>query len=178
VRLGIVAFGQDQRPARAPFVRQVCRPVSITDQLRPSQPPPCAEPCFEWGKLERPVKITLAKGERQRDRVLTGVEWGDTARFVRNRGRMLQCSFAAQECALAKCLLFGGRIGTGGLIQVTEGKTKAARRMLPMVPLSAFRFEGKMGSSRQTGRGLDIPIRFAGRPLEQGHGKGPAQESD
>lgn len=25
--------------------------------------------------------------------------------------------------------------GTGGLIQVTEGKTKAARRMLPMVPL-------------------------------------------
>jgi integrase len=24
--------------------------------------------------------------------------------------------------------------GTGGLIQVTEGKTKAARRMLPMVP--------------------------------------------
>src|SRR5262249_18999464 len=30
---------------------------------------------FEWGKLERPIKITLAKGERQRDRVLTDVEW-------------------------------------------------------------------------------------------------------
>ncbi len=30
---------------------------------------------FEWGKLERPVKITLAKGERRRDRVLTGAEW-------------------------------------------------------------------------------------------------------
>lgn len=30
---------------------------------------------FEWGRLERPVKITLAKGERQRDRVLTSAEW-------------------------------------------------------------------------------------------------------
>ena len=27
------------------------------------------------GKLERPVKITLAKGERQRDRVLSDAEW-------------------------------------------------------------------------------------------------------
>jgi hypothetical protein len=26
---------------------------------------------FEWGKLERPVKITLAKGEKQRDTILT-----------------------------------------------------------------------------------------------------------
>ena len=30
---------------------------------------------YEWGKLERPAKITLAKGERQRDRVLTDTEW-------------------------------------------------------------------------------------------------------
>src|SRR5712692_6589891 len=30
---------------------------------------------FEWGKLERPAKITLAKGERQRERVLSDAEW-------------------------------------------------------------------------------------------------------
>jgi hypothetical protein len=30
---------------------------------------------YEWGKLERPAKITLAKGERQRERVLTDAEW-------------------------------------------------------------------------------------------------------
>jgi integrase len=30
---------------------------------------------FEWGKIERPIRITLAKGERQRDRVLTDAEW-------------------------------------------------------------------------------------------------------
>jgi integrase len=30
---------------------------------------------FEWGKLERTVKITLARGERQRDTVLTDADW-------------------------------------------------------------------------------------------------------
>jgi integrase len=30
---------------------------------------------FEWGKLDRPVKITLAKGERQRDTVLSNDDW-------------------------------------------------------------------------------------------------------
>ena len=30
---------------------------------------------YEWGKLDRPAKIRLAKGERQRDRVLNDTEW-------------------------------------------------------------------------------------------------------
>ena len=30
---------------------------------------------FEWGKLDRPAKITLAKGERQRERIVTDAEW-------------------------------------------------------------------------------------------------------
>ena len=30
---------------------------------------------YQWGKLERPAKVTLAKGERQRDRVLTDAEF-------------------------------------------------------------------------------------------------------
>ena len=52
---------------------------------------------FEWGKLERPVKITLAKGEKQRDRVLTDGEWQryisecpqpwqDVATLIRGKG--------------------------------------------------------------------------------------------
>ena len=93
---------------------------------------------FEWGRLEKPVKITLAKGERQRDRVLTAAEW---ERYIKH------CPQPWQDAAL---LIRGtgmrpGEVfalrwenihlnGTGGLIQVTEGKTKAARRMLPMVP--------------------------------------------
>jgi integrase len=51
----------------------------------------------EWGKLERPIKITLAAGERQRDRVLTEGEiskyltacpqpWKDCATLIVDEG--------------------------------------------------------------------------------------------
>jgi integrase len=93
---------------------------------------------FEWGKLERPVKITLAKGEKQRDRVLTGAEWDryiahcpqpwrDAAMLVRGTGMRPGEAFALRWENIHLN-------GTGGLIQVTDGKTKAARRLLPMVP--------------------------------------------
>src|SRR5229473_6479400 len=29
---------------------------------------------YQWGKLEKPIKVTLARGEKQRDRVLTEIE--------------------------------------------------------------------------------------------------------
>ncbi len=93
---------------------------------------------YEWGKLERMPKITLAKGERQRERVLTREEAADY---------LAMCSQPWRDCAT---VLFGTAIrpgeayklrwehvvlnGHGGLIQITEGKTKAARRMLPMIP--------------------------------------------
>lgn len=93
---------------------------------------------FEWGKLERPVKITLAQGEKQRDRVLNADEWEryieqcpqpwrDAAMVIRGTGMRPGEVF---------CLSWENihLNGTGGLIQITDGKTKAARRMLPMVP--------------------------------------------
>jgi len=91
----------------------------------------------EWGKLERPAKITLAKGERQRDRVLTDAEWQqyivhcpqpwrDAAIIVRGTGMRPGEVFPLRwENVYLN--------GNSGLIQITEGKTKAARRMLPMV---------------------------------------------
>jgi integrase len=93
---------------------------------------------FEWGKLARPAKITLAKGERQRDTVLADADWEryiakcpqpwhDAAIIIRGTGMRPGEAFALRwENVYLN--------GTGGLIQVTEGKTKAARRMLPMVP--------------------------------------------
>jgi integrase len=93
---------------------------------------------FEWGKLERPVKITLAKGEKQRDRVLSDSEWQryieacpqpwrDAAMLIRGTGMRPGEVFSLRwENVYLN--------GTSGLIQITEGKTKAARRMLPMVP--------------------------------------------
>jgi integrase len=93
---------------------------------------------FEWGKLDRPAKITLAKGERQRDRVLTDAEWQqyitecpqpwrDAALIIRGTGMRPGEVFTLRWENIYLN-------GTGGLIQVTEGKTKAARRMLPMIP--------------------------------------------
>jgi len=94
---------------------------------------------YEWGKLEKPVKITLAKGERQRDVVLSDADW---QRYI------LECPQPWHDAAIIirgtgirPGEAFGLRWenvhlnGSGGLVQVTEGKTKAARRMLPMVPL-------------------------------------------
>lgn len=93
---------------------------------------------FEWGKLDRPAKVTLAKGERHRDRVLTDVEWHqyivecpqpwrDAATVIRGTGMRPGEVF---------CLRWENTYlnGTGGLIQITDGKTSAARRVLPMIP--------------------------------------------
>ncbi len=94
---------------------------------------------YEWGKMEKPVKVALAAGEKQRDRVLTVEEsdkylkacpqpWGDCATTVLDEG------FRPGEVfALCWSHLFFSENGTG-LIQIVEGKSKSARRMLPMTP--------------------------------------------
>jgi integrase len=94
---------------------------------------------YQWGKLEKPVKIALAKGEHQRDRVLTDDEansylnaspqpWRDCATII------LDEAFRPGEvfCLRWPHILFN-EDGTG-LIQVVAGKSKAAKRVLPMTP--------------------------------------------
>jgi integrase len=92
----------------------------------------------EWGKLERMTKIKLATGERQRERVLTEDEatrylavcpqpWKDVATV------MLGCGARPGELYSLRWehVLLNGE---GGLIHIVRGKSKAARRLLPMVP--------------------------------------------
>ncbi len=92
----------------------------------------------EWGKLDRMPRIPLAKGERQRERVLTDAEiklyldncrqpWKDAATLILGTGmRPGEVYGLRWEFALLN--------GHGGLIQVSDGKSKAARRILPMIP--------------------------------------------
>ena len=92
----------------------------------------------EWGKLDKMPRIPLAKGERQRERVLTDAEiklylencrqpWKDAAAVILGTGmRPGEVYGLRWEFVLLN--------GCGGLIQVTEGKSKAARRILPMIP--------------------------------------------
>ncbi|HVH70065.1 MAG TPA: site-specific integrase [Candidatus Dormibacteraeota bacterium] len=94
---------------------------------------------FQWKTLEKPVKVMLATGERQRDRVLSDTEtnkylaacpqpWKDCATIILEEG------FRPSEVfSLRWSHVFFNKDGTG-LIQVMEGKSKAAHRMLPMTP--------------------------------------------
>src|SRR5262249_19549869 len=91
----------------------------------------------EWAKLERAPKISLAKGERQRERVLTDDEmkeylmacaqpWRDVASIMYCLGMRPSeiYSLRWEQISLTE----------QGFIQVNKGKSKAARRMLPLVP--------------------------------------------
>ena len=92
----------------------------------------------DWGMLARMPKIILAKGERQRERVLTSDEalrypeacpqpWRDVATVMLGTGMCPGELFALRwEQVLLN--------GEGGVIQIVAGKTKARRRLLPMVP--------------------------------------------
>jgi integrase len=93
---------------------------------------------YQWGKLDKMPKITLAKGERQRERVLSDDEaniylaacpqpWKDVATIMLGTGMRPGEVFSLRwEHVLLN--------GTGGLLQITDGKSRAARRMLPLVP--------------------------------------------
>jgi integrase len=92
----------------------------------------------EWGKIDRAPKFALAKGERQRERVVTHVEflayrelcrqpWRDVATVLYGTGMRPGEAYRLRW----EHLLLNGK---GGLLQIAEGKTKAARRFLPMVP--------------------------------------------
>jgi len=91
----------------------------------------------EWKKLESKPEIKLASGERKRDRVLSDDEaaryilvcsqpWRDVATLMLGTGmRPGECYALRWEQAQFN--------GQGGIIQITQGKTDAARRSLPMV---------------------------------------------
>jgi integrase len=93
---------------------------------------------YQWGKLDKPAKITLAKGERQRERVLSDAEveaylaacpqpWKDAATIMLGTGARPGEVFALRWEHVALN-------GQGGLLQIVAGKSRAARRMLPLVP--------------------------------------------
>ena len=92
---------------------------------------------YQWNQLDKPVKVELAKGENQRDRVLTDLElaaylnacrqpWRDAATIIAEEGMR-----PGEVFALRWPHVFLGGDGTG-LIRVVDGKSKAARRILPM----------------------------------------------
>jgi integrase len=93
---------------------------------------------YQWARIDKPVRIKLAKGEKQRDRVLTDGElskylaacpqpWKDCATIIAEEGMRPGEVFALQW---QHVLLNQQR----GLIRIADGKSKAARRVLPTTP--------------------------------------------
>lgn len=91
--------------------------------------------------IDKPVKVELAKGELQRDRVLSAGElfaylsncqqpWRDCAGILADEGMRPGEVFALQW----QHVLLSEDGSEAGMIQVVDGKSKAARRVLPMTP--------------------------------------------
>jgi integrase len=101
---------------------------------------------LKWNILDKPMKVELAKGEVQRDRVLTAKElasylskcqqpWKDFVVILVEEGMRPGKVFALQW----QHLLLSEDGSQTGMIQVVEGKSKAARRILPITPASQAR---------------------------------------
>jgi len=130
----------------------------------------------DWGKLARMPKIILAKGERQRERVLNKDEatryleaclqpWRDVATVMLGTGMCPGELFALRwEHVLLN--------GEGGLIQVVAGKTKARRRMLPMVPEVYRALEARHEAHGRATEGWVFPTGSRSGHLDQGTAKG------
>jgi integrase len=130
---------------------------------------------FEWGKLDKPVRIPLAKGERQRSRVLTDAEitlylgncrqpWKDAATLILGTGmRPGEVYRLRWEFLLLN--------GSGGLIRVSEGKSESAHRLLPMVPDVYRMLTDRYEAQGKPTEGWVFPTTARDGHLEQGTGK-------
>ena len=130
----------------------------------------------EWGKLDRMPKIGLARGERQRERVLSDDEatrylnacpqpWKDAAMLILGSGMRPGEVFRLRwEHVLLN--------GEGGLVQVSEGKSKAARRLLPMVPAVYSMMKPRHNAQGCPAEGWVFPTTSRLGHFEQGTAKG------
>jgi integrase len=129
----------------------------------------------EWGQLDHAAKITLLQGERQRERVLTDDEaarylaaapplWRDVATILLGTAMRPGEVYALRWENVS---LNGQR----GLIQIIEGKTRAARRMLPMIPSVFQVFQRRHEEQNRPIEGWIFPAGTKCGHIQQGSGK-------
>jgi integrase len=129
----------------------------------------------KWGKVAKAPDIELAKGERQRDRVVTDAEfavyielcrqpWHDVALLIRHEG---MCPGECYKLQWEHVLLNN----EGGLIQIAEGKTKARRRVLPMQPAVYESLLARWRAQGQPVQGWVFPSRSASGHFDENSAK-------
>jgi integrase len=129
----------------------------------------------QWGLLDRMPKITLAKGERQRERVLSESEvsiyleacvqpWKDAATIMLGTGlRPSEVLSLRWERTHLN--------GSGGLLQIVEGKSRAARRVLPMVPAVYNALKARRSAQGSPQNGWIFPAKSKSGHLERSTAK-------
>jgi integrase len=93
----------------------------------------------EWGELEKAPKVRMLPGESHRERVITLEE---EARYLASANPLLteiatvlvDTGLRPEECYRLVWDSITWVNGRNGTLLVTHGKTKAARRLLPMTP--------------------------------------------
>lgn len=120
-------------------------------------------------------KVTLAKGENRRERVLSDTEterylaacpqpWRDVATLILGSAVRPGEAFALDWHDV---LLDG----SDGMIQITQGKTKAARRLLPTVPRVYQALRARHESQGCPQSGWVFPTRSASGHIEESSAK-------
>ena len=94
--------------------------------------------------------------------------WRDVALLIRNEG---MCPGECYKLRWEHVLLEDGRDDRLGLIQIAEGKTKARRRLLPMVPEVHDALRNRWLAQGKPASGWVFPAESRSGHLEQGSAK-------
>lgn len=123
----------------------------------------------EWGELERVPKVKMLSGESHRERVITPQE---ESRYLASANPLLteiatvlvDTGLRPEECYRLLWDSITWANGRNGTFLVTHGKTKAARRLLPMTPRVRLILETRWKAGRMPTAGFVWPA-----PTLSGH---------
>jgi integrase len=124
---------------------------------------------MEWGELEKAPKVRMLAGELHRERVITPKE---EARYLASTNSLLSeiatvlvdTGLRPEECYRLLWDSITWVNGRNGTLLVTHGKTKAARRLLPMTPRVRHILETRWNAERRPSEGYVWPA-----PTKTGH---------
>jgi integrase len=113
----------------------------------------------EWGEIEKTPKVRMLSGELHRERVVTQEE---EARYLASANSLLtqiatvlvDTGLRPEECYRLVWDSITWVNGRNGTLLVTHGKTKAARRVLPMTPRVRYILETRWEASGMPSEGF------------------------
>src|SRR6202521_3417208 len=125
----------------------------------------------EWGEIEKAPKIRLVPGESHRERVITPQE---EALYLASANPLLaeiatvlvDTGLRPEECYRILWDSITWANGRNGTLLVTHGKTKAARRLLPMTPRVRQVLEDRWNANGRPSEGYVWPAQTESRHIE------------